>query len=171
VTPLRRQEGFTFVEILITLVFLSVAFLAVTSQFPMGLSVSETAEDLTIEVNLAQELMEEIRTLAWQEYPGAPMGPDAGETSRDWYDDIDDYHGLSEQPPVDLAGVPMDGTGGTPNFSQYRRSVSVAYVDTTTLLDTGGVVTPFKKVTVTVTNTTRRLPHSSSLQLILAWSP
>ncbi len=168
---LDGEAGFTFVEILITLVFLSVALLAVTSQFPMGLSVSETAEDLTLEVNLAQELMEEIRTLAWQEYSGAPLGPDTGETSRDWYDDIDDYHGLAEQPPVDVSGNPMDGTGGTPDFSQYLRTVSVAYVDTTTLQDTGGTVTPFKEVTVTVTNTSRVPTHSSSIRLIMAWSP
>lgn len=167
----RGEGGFTFVEILITLVFLSVAFLAVTSQFPLGLTVSETAEDLTIEVNLAQELMEEIRTLAWQEYAGAPLGPDTGETGREWYDDIDDYHGLAEQPPVDITGAPMDGTGGSPDFSQYLRSVSVAYVDTTTLLDSGGVVTPFKRVTVTVTNTSRRPDHSSSLSFIMSWSP
>ncbi len=147
--------GFTFVEILITLTFLSIALLAITSQFPLGLRVSQAAEDLTVETNLAQELIEEIRgMLYWSDpaSPANPLGPD-GEANRWSFNDVDDYDGLNESPPYDVQGNPMDGADGRPNFRRYRRTVSVSYADAANY-DPTPFPTPFKRIEVTVSNTT-----------------
>ena len=144
----RNQAGFTFVELMITMVFLSIALLAVTSLFPMGLSISQSAEDLTIETNLAQELLEEIKTIPW--------------------DLIGSYDGLSENPPEDIGGNPLDGTGGRANFSQYRRDVIVRYADPVTL-DTTSVPSQLKRVEISVTNTING--HTTTLMLIMAEKP
>ena len=142
------QAGFTFVELMITLVFLSIALLAVTIQFPMGMEVSQSAEDLTLETNLAQELLEEIKTIPWSL--------------------IDSYDGLSENPPEDMGGNPLDGTGGRANLSQYRRSVLVRYADPVTL-DTTAVPSQLKRIEITVVNTNNS--HSTTLMLIMAEKP
>ncbi len=144
----RNQAGFTFVELMITMVFLSIALLAVTSLFPMGLSISQSAEDLTLETNLAQELLEEIKTIPW--------------------DLIGSYDGLSENPPEDIGGNPLDGTGGRANFSQYRRDVIVRYADPVTL-DTTSVPSQLKRVEISVTNTING--HTTTLMLIMAEKP
>lgn len=168
----RNEGGFTFVEILITLVFISIALLAVTSQFPVGLRISETAEDITVETNLAQELIEEIRAMSWedpQEPPWSPLGPDGLlEPSRLYFDDVDDYDGLVESPPVDLDGNDMDGTGGRPNFAKYTREVTVTYADTTTLEVTVDQ-TPYKRIEVGVENTFTGL--RTTLVVVVALRP
>ncbi len=126
------ESGFTFVELMITLVFLSIALLAVTSQFPFGLKVSEQAEDITVQTNLAQELLEEIRTWPWDQI-------------------TTQFDGLDENPPEDPHGNPMDGTGGYPNFGEYRRRVLVRYADPATL-DTTSVPSQLKRIEVEVTS-------------------
>ncbi len=143
-----RQSGFTFVELMITLAFMSFALLAVTSQFPLGLSVSQSAEDLTLETNLAQELLEEIKSIPWSL--------------------IDSYDGLSENPPEDIGGNPLDGTGGRANLSQYRRDVLVRYADPVTL-DTTSTASQLKRIEITVTNTNNG--HFTTLMMIMADKP
>ena len=162
-----EEGGFTFVEILITLVFLSIALLAVYTQFPAGMYVSQAAEDITLGTNLAQELMEEIKAMYWEDpdSPGSPLGPDASETGRSLFDDIDDYDGLVESPPYDLDGNPLDGLDGRVNMSRFRRNVMVTYADSTTL-DTTSTATDYKRIEVGVTNTMNQ--NSTSLVLILA---
>lgn len=144
-----NQSGFTFVELMITLAFISIALLASTSQFPLGLAVSKSAEDLTLGTNLAQELLEEIRTVPW-----------------DLIDGI--YDGLSENPPQNIENLPMDGQGGRPNYSHYRRDTSIAYADPVTL-DTTSVVTALKRIEVSVKNT--RTDHKTTLVLIMTDHP
>ena len=142
------QAGFTFVELVITMMFLSIALLAVTGLFPVGLSLSQNAEDLTLETNLAQELLEEIKSIPWNL--------------------IDSYDGLSENPPQDIGGNPLDGNAGRANFSQYRRNVLVRYADPVTL-DTTSVPTQLKRIEVTVLNIDNN--HSTTLMLIMAEKP
>jgi Tfp pilus assembly protein PilV len=140
---LSDNTGFTFVELMITLMFLSIAMLAVSSQFPLGLAVSESAEDITLETNLAQELLEEIRTVPW-----------------DLIDGI--YDGLSENPPQNIDNLPMNGQDGRPNYSLYRRNTTISYADPATL-DTTSTPTSLKRIKVSVTNIRTNL----SISLVL----
>jgi len=134
------SSGFTFVELLITLMFLSIALLAISSQFPLGLRASESAEDITLETNLAQELLEEIRTVPWDQIDGI-------------------YDGLSENPPANILSQPMDGQGGRPNYGLYRRNTTISYANPVTL-DTTSTPTSLKRIEVSVTNTLRGITTS-----------
>lgn len=143
---LSDNSGFTFVELLITLIFLSIAILAVSSQFPLGLKISESAEDITLGTNLAQELLEEIRTVPWADIDVI-------------YDVI--YNGV-ENPPENMDFEPMNGEGGRPNYSLYERSTSIKYADPVTL-DTTSTPTSLKRIEVRVTNIRTNL----SISLVL----
>jgi MSHA pilin protein MshD len=75
----------------------------------------------------------------------APSAFDDGE-SRDLFDDVDDFDGISDSPPRDAAGVPLDG------FDGYRVDVEVRYADATTITQLGlDDATDAKLVTVSVT--------------------
>jgi hypothetical protein len=75
---------------------------------------------------LAHDLMQEILSFPYAEPESNPnavsTGPDTGESSRSLFDDIDDYHGLTETPPVVRAGTPIPGA------SRFTRRVSVLFV-------------------------------------------
>ena len=103
----------------------------------------------TIARGLAQQLMDEIVGNRYCELGvdpyQYPLGPGADETSRQFYDDSDDYNGLRTQPPKDFYGVALgkdNGTGGqrnplfqTPNgfLDNWKQEVDVYYVSSTDL--------------------------------------
>ncbi len=113
-------------------------------------------------VALAQSYVEEIKARRYDEAapvggvppcapaalpPAAPcsaVGAD-GET-RSQFDDVDDYHGLDEQPPMDAEGNPRS------EYARYRVQVSVAYVDAGQIAALGlDDATDAKLITVDVT--------------------
>jgi MSHA pilin protein MshD len=85
-------------------------------------------------VELGQAYIEEILSKRFDENtaqggspPCAPggiacgaLGPETGE-SRDVYDDVDDYHGVVDQPPLDSLGMPRIG------YDRFTVEVEVAY--------------------------------------------
>ena len=48
-----------------------------------------------------------------------PLGPES--ESRDWYNDVDDYNGVNDQPPLGATGNVLT------NYQSYRVQVSVSY--------------------------------------------
>ena len=56
-----RQQGFTLLEVLLTILLITSAFLALVQAFSTGLFASGTSEGLLIATNLAQEKMEELK--------------------------------------------------------------------------------------------------------------
>ena len=94
---------------------------------------------------LAQELMAEILELPYTDpqTPNGPIGPELGET-RATFDDIDDYNGLDNSPPVNRAGTVLaDSTG-------WRRTASVSWVNPTLLSQLGLSDTGSKLITIKV---------------------
>jgi MSHA pilin protein MshD len=95
---------------------------------------------------LAQGLLNEIRGLPYCE-PGTTepaIGLDAGETAgvRTTYDDVDDYHGLTENQPANRDGTALANTAG------WTRSVTVAWVATNNFSTTASA-SGAKRITVT----------------------
>jgi hypothetical protein len=96
---------------------------------------------------LANGLMGEIMTLAYEEPNGVPLfGLDAGElpTSRSNYDDVDDFNGWTESPPADRNGVALPGLSG------WQRSVRVEWVMASDPNQVSPVESGAKRITVTV---------------------
>lgn len=134
-------RGFTLVELVITIAVLSVALLGVA--YSLQYSAQHGADSLwqTKTVELAQAYSDEILTKRFDEQSpvgGIPacgssasaaacsaiLGPEAGEqrgAGVNSYDDVDDYHGLDEMPPVDALGAVRSGYAG------YRVEVRVSY--------------------------------------------
>ncbi|TGN38606.1 type II secretion system protein [Marinobacter confluentis] len=115
------QRGATLVELVMTIVIISVAIAGVTGAFALISGRSADPLNQTRAVELAQLYMDEIIAKKYDEatppggqppYSGATcnIGPDAGE-SRATFDDVDDYNGVSDSPPANVDGA-LDGYNG-----------------------------------------------------------
>lgn len=131
-----KQKGVTLIELVISIVILSIAVVAVMSSF--GYSISHSADPLwrNKTLKLAQLYFDEILAKNFDDQTpvgGAPvvvnpncavtyLGPDTHGGSletREDYNDVDDYNGLSESPPLSLLGS-LDSS-----YDSYSVSVSV----------------------------------------------
>lgn len=103
----RRQRGLTLVELVITIVVISIALYTSLQAFSYFAGRSADALNQTRMLDLAQLYLDEILAKRWDEASGAGGAPvyvgcritNDGE-SRALFDDVDDYHNLSEQPAL-----------------------------------------------------------------------
>jgi MSHA pilin protein MshD len=121
----RRRSGFTLAEATVASVI--VAIVIVTAMNAAG-SVRKTemsAANRAFGVRLAETLMEEILLTDYidPQTKVDAIGLDAGETqsNRRTLDDVDDYHGLRDEPPVDVEGNPIAGA------ADWVRTVEVVW--------------------------------------------
>ncbi len=135
------QRGVTLIEMVLTILILSIALVMISAVLSGGLGRSaDTTQELR-SVALAQSYLDEILGKRFDENSaprGIPpcsgtctaegsFGPDGGELRED-YDDVDDYHGLDEgdgqvNPLQDAAGATRTG------YDNFRVQVSVRYID------------------------------------------
>ncbi len=138
----RKSIGVTLIELVLTILILSIALVMISSVLSGGISRSaDTTQELR-SVALAQSYLDEILGKRFDENSaprGIPpcsgtctaegsFGPDGGELRED-YDDVDDYHGLDEgdgqvNPLQDAAGATRTG------YDNFRVQISVRYIDT-----------------------------------------
>lgn len=133
-----RSTGFTLIELIITVVLLGVTIPLITTAIIEGVRRNTDITVTTQETLLGQSLFEEIRSRRFDEVVTPPwsslLGPDGGET-RSTFDDIDDYHGLSET---------------VPGWSGYTRTASIRYVPPGNWNGSSISPTPYKRISVTV---------------------
>ncbi len=129
-----RQNGATFVEIIIAIAIMGIALVPLTMSFAFTTSRSADAMIEVRVVELGQAYIEEVLSKRFEENsmvggavpcsstttPCGSIGPEAGEV-RATFDDVDDYEGVDDQPPVDSLGVARNG------YDRFRVEVSVAY--------------------------------------------
>ncbi len=153
-----RQAGFTLVELIVFIVVVGLAVTGVVLVINRTVTQAPQALIQTRALEIAQAYLDEIATRRYDENtgqggvprcdssdPGAQpcsnvLGPE-GET-RATFDDVDDYHGLDDSPPVDVAGNPF------PGYDSYRVQVSVVYAGTELGLASDRLA---KRVTLTIT--------------------
>lgn len=126
-----QRRAFSMIEV--TVAMLIVAGLLVAALETIGSTASgrRAIAQRAAAAALAQDLLEEIRT---KRYAGTAdvagsLGPTAAESvaaARAAFDDIDDYDGWSETPPVGDTGTPL------PGFTGWTRSVTVRFANPTT---------------------------------------
>lgn len=148
-----KKNGFTLIEVIMIIVVVAIAIPALLIILGQEAKQSVNAELQVSATNVAQALMEEIKTKRWDENATVPpysiLGIDAppdnaGDPST--YDDVDDY----------AVGVPDVTVGGV----TYSRSVQVCYVQSSDLNNTSPCVTAgasgtdYKHIQVTVSNST-----------------
>lgn len=133
-TVFRSQSGATLVELIIAIVILGIALVPLT--MTLSFSASHSADSM-IEVKvieLGQAYIEEILSKRYDDNTvqgGAPacslaglpcgaIGAESGE-SRALFDDVDDYHDVDDQPPLDSLGSPRSG------YDRFRVEIEVSY--------------------------------------------
>jgi MSHA pilin protein MshD len=147
----RRAAGLTLLETMLAAAILAIAATAAAIPFAAGLQQTQEALRLEQAGVLAEALMAEIIAHPFDDPNAAgvyTLGPEAGETNRTLFDNIDDYHGYSEASggAVDLSGSAI----GSPGANGLWRSVTVQY--TSVSGQATGLGNVFALVTVTVTD-------------------
>jgi MSHA pilin protein MshD len=150
--------GFSLVELIVTMMLISIAVLGIT--YALSFAFSHQSDGLwqAKSVALAESYIEEIMARRYDE--AAPLGgvPPCspatvacsavgadGET-RSEFDDVDDYDGVDDLPPLDVNGNPRA------EYAGFRVQVSVAYADAGQVAALGlDATTDAKLVTVIVT--------------------
>lgn len=129
----KKQLGFSLIELVITIVVLGIALTALSSS--LFNAVGKNADPLwqTKATQLSQAYLDEILAMKYQEdslIEGNTVGTcviggaETGESDRSDFDDVDDYHGLTETARF------LDQTSGLAStYSGYNISIQVACVD------------------------------------------
>ncbi|MBN3040165.1 MAG: hypothetical protein JW867_03480 [Candidatus Omnitrophica bacterium] len=154
---MKFKKSLTLIEIIVSIAVIVISLLGAAALFTMSMRMTRESKIRFNSAILAKDLMEEISTKKWDELssPSIVLGPEfgesrAGSTELTYWDDIDDYNGLSNNPPQAIDGTVMNGSNHPyPNYSNYRRSVTVRYVDDTTL-QPAAFQTNYKRIRIRV---------------------
>lgn len=126
----RMQSGVTLVELIITIVVLGIAMSALVSALSTGISRSSRPLLEAKATELAQAYLDEIQAMRFDDQ--SPIGGGAVPLSdnpctqsnegqsRPFFDDVDDYHGVSDSPPV-LIETSIDMS----TYSGYQVDITV----------------------------------------------
>lgn len=123
----NEQAGATLVELVITIVIISVAIAGTVGAFSLIAGRSADPLNQTRAVALAQIYMDEILGRRYDEdtpVGGVPKQPgctiNTEEGSRADYDDVDDYNAINNAAPENAEGTPLAA-----DYANYRVSVVV----------------------------------------------
>ncbi len=145
--PPRSRRGFTLVEAAICIVLVGVMLVAALSTVGAARLGERVMTNRSQGQLLAQALIAEILSQAYEEPEIAPQfgteGPENAPGDRSLWDDVDDYDGWSSSPPEYKDGTPMSVVPG------WDRSVSVQWVTPSDLTQVSGSPTGVKRITVT----------------------
>lgn len=143
---LSARSAFTLIELIVTIAISGIVILAIIAEFGeamKGLAWQKAVRSATV---LSEDMMHEIRSKNFTDpqTPGS-FTNEEGVVRRD-FDDVDDYNGWAKSPPETIEGAAMT------NYSGFRRSVTVGYVNAADLDTPVTNVTSFKRIAVVVSN-------------------
>lgn len=110
----QAQEGFTLIEVITTIVIISISATAILSVFSNTVRSSVNPMIQQQAISIAEAYMEEITLKPFSD----PDGTEAGE-SRNTFDDVDDYNGLVD------AGARDQNGNAIASLGDYTVTVSV----------------------------------------------
>lgn len=146
------RGGSTLLEVLICV--LIVGALTVPALQMLGSVAASYARRANRDVArmLAQDLLSEIKQADFSDPESSTsvfgIEPDETNTNRSDFDDVDDYHLWTEQPPQFRNGAPMIG------YEEFTRTVEVNYVDPNSTAAISVTETSLLRVRVTVSHPT-----------------
>ena len=154
----RRDNGFSFVEILISIVLVGLSITALvfaSNSFTM-------ANGAGADLSTAEFLVEQIRELTTllpvvdPETATTTFGSEAGETTVAAYDDIDDFNDVTFSPPIDA------NRNAVTALAAFSQNVTVQNVSQTNFnVVAGPHMSNFVRVTVGVSLNGRELCSAS----------
>src|SRR5262249_3311612 len=117
------RRGFTLIEALLATTLAAIAGTALLDGIYGSVENTRAAQEQTIAAGLAQQMMDEIAGKMYCAVRNQPyettLGPSSTEQAgigRSLYNDIDDYNGVRNAPPLDPWNISIgndDGQGGT----------------------------------------------------------
>jgi len=145
----KRRAAFTLVEVILTILIVSVGLAGSLRVFPVLLQTSAASRQMLVAQQLASELLAEMAMLPYEDLVAPVLfGPEAGESpaTRAAFDDVDDYNGWTASPPQKKDGTVV------PNTTGYTQAVVVQSVDPANFAAVVGPGTSeAKRMTVTIT--------------------
>ncbi|MFG0243766.1 MAG: hypothetical protein ACF8R9_13350 [Phycisphaerales bacterium JB054] len=116
----------TIVEVLVAMVLLSMLLGGVLSAVELSARTQHSTADIAMARSLAADLLEEVCGQPYVD-PADPnesgLGADENASDRSTFDDVDDYHGWMQKPPLLADGTPVPGA------EAWQRRVFVRLVD------------------------------------------
>ena len=121
-SPRAGQRGVNLIELIISIVIISIACTGVLLVFAQTVRYSADPMIQTQALAIAEAYLDEILARPVTD----PDGTNAGET-RATYDNVADYNGLSNTPPQDQSGAVADfaPVDGQPDLAGYQVDVTV----------------------------------------------
>jgi type II secretory pathway pseudopilin PulG len=124
-----RSSGFTLLEGLMAAAVLGIATVAVVGPIMTTRQQREAVAGVSEALGLARQLLEEIAAKPYADPDDGNilLGPDPMESSREWFDNVDDYHGYADTTSSlrTLSGTSLSGTAD--GSAHYARRVTVEY--------------------------------------------
>ncbi|MEP0843428.1 MAG: hypothetical protein HRF43_12060 [Phycisphaerae bacterium] len=154
----------SLVEVAVSMLIVGVGLTAGVQALGSFAAGSRAWQERSVAAHLAAQLMAEINALPFQEPGGAAgtIGRESGETAlRTTFDDIDDWDGWNQSPPVNSWGSPMS------EYTGYCQQVSVTF--DTSLATRTGLTFPAgaaKKITVTVLKDGKTLARVTTIRTL-----
>lgn len=146
--PAHLRRAFSLAEAVAAVGLLAAGVVSVLTAASAAVARRQDAQARSLAASLASEVLEEARILPYQDpqVATAACGPEAGEVylKRGAMDDVDDLNGWTENGIVDAGGTSVAG------LSNWRRTVSVEWVDAATCASPQASETGAKRITVTV---------------------
>ena len=143
----RRPHGFSMAETLVSILIVGGLVVAAMNTAGAAMMGHKKIGDRGRGTLLAQDLLGEILSQAYEEPVDTPtFGRESSESdgNRADYDDVDDYDGWIASPPELKDGTILS------DLADWKRSASVAWVSSTDLSSVSGGETGVKRITVTV---------------------
>ncbi len=143
----NTQKGFTLIEVIIATILIGVAVSALLVASASSTTVNSAGTDLST----AEFLVEQIRELTTMKKVIDPeptfrtWGPEADEANISMYNDLDDYNGLTFNPPIDA------GLNTLNDFAAFSQTIQVVNINPNNFTQTEGPLgSDFVRVTVTI---------------------
>lgn len=156
--PQRRApaRGFTMVESTISILIVGVMMVAALEAVGGARSAQQEMQISSRGRMFAEDLLSEIVRKPYQDTNDAVVvfGKELSELSgstRSVLDDVDDYNGLDENPPVMADGSAVDGA------ANYRRTVNVYHARTSNVMQNSATATGIKRIHVMVSYKSRKV--------------
>jgi Tfp pilus assembly protein PilV len=130
--PAAQARGFTLAEGMLAVVLLSIAAGAMMGPLSASYQQTRTVKQTTTAISMAQQLLDEILSKPFVDPTDltTTLGPEADETSRASFDNIDDYHGYHDTTDTNAADAIKTSSGQTVSWNSsdtYSRAVTVEY--------------------------------------------